>query len=356
MVHNFSAGPSILPQPVFAEASQAVVNFQNSGLSILEISHRSKPFIAVMEECEALLRELMGIPESHGVIFVGGGASSQFFTTAYNLYNQGDKVAYLDTGTWSAKAIKEAKAFSNVEVVATSKPDNYNHIPKGWQLSEGTKYLHITTNNTIFGTQIHHIPKVNVPLIADMSSDILSRPIDVDAYDVIYAGAQKNLGPAGVTVVIVRKEALGKVERHLPSMIDYRNHIAGESAFNTPPVFPIYVMMLNLRWVKAQGGVSAMQKRNEAKAKLVYNEIDTNPCFVGTAHTEDRSMMNATFLLNEGHGTEQDFLTMCKEAKIDGIKGHRSVGGFRASMYNAMEISSAQALVDVMQAFGKRFG
>jgi phosphoserine aminotransferase len=355
MTHNFSAGPAILPREVFEEASKAVLDFTN-GLSLLEISHRSKAFVAVLEEAEALAKELLAIPDGYKVLFLTGGASSQFYMTAMNLLPQGGKAAYLDTGTWSAKAVKEAKYFGDVEVVASSKADNYTHVPKGYDVPSDAAYLHVTSNNTVFGNQMQAMPDVHCPLVADMSSDIFSRPIDVSKYDVIYAGAQKNMGPAGVTLVIAKEAALGKAGRDIPTMLDYRTHIAKDSSFNTPPVFPIYVSMLNMRWIKAHGGVSAMQKRNSEKAALLYNEIDRNPCFRGTVQAEDRSQMNATFVLNEGFGDDATFISMCTAANIDGIKGHRSVGGFRASMYNAMDISSVQVLVDVMKDYEKQFG
>jgi phosphoserine aminotransferase len=356
MVHNFSAGPAILPKEVFQEASQAVLDFDGLGLSIMEISHRSKPFVAVMEEAESLMRSLLNVPENYAILFLTGGASSQFYFTAMNLLNDGEKAAYLDTGTWSKKAIKEAKLFGDVEVVASSSDKNYSYIPKEYKVPGDARYFHITSNNTIFGTQLQSMPEVNCPLIGDMSSDILSRPIDVSKFDVIYAGAQKNMGPAGVTVVIVNKEALGKVERTIPTMLDYRTHIEKGSSFNTPPVFPIYVSMLTMRWVKNNGGVKAMEQKNKAKANLIYGEIDRNSCFSGTAAQEDRSLMNATFVLKEGKGSDADFLALCEEANISAIKGHRSVGGFRASMYNAMDISSVEVLVDVMKTFEEKFG
>ena len=356
MVHNFSAGPAILPKEVFQEASQAVIDFEGLGLSIMEISHRSKQFVAVLEEAESLMRSLLNVPENYAILFLTGGASSQFYFSAMNLLNDGETAAYLDTGAWSKKAIKEANLFGNVEVVASSGDKNYTYIPKGYQLPDQAKYFHITSNNTIFGTQLQDMPNVQCPLVADMSSDILSRPLDISKFDLIYAGAQKNMGPAGVTLAIVNKDALGKVERTIPTMLDYRTHIEKGSSFNTPPVFPIYVSMLTMRWVQANGGVEAMQAKNKAKADLLYGEMDRNSCFSGTAATEDRSLMNATFILNEGKGTDADFLTMCEEANISAIKGHRSVGGFRASMYNAMDIESVQVLIDVMKTFEAKFG
>ena len=354
-VHNFSAGPAILPAEVMQEAAQACINFNQSGLSILEISHRSKDFDAVMVEAEAICRELLGLGDEFGVLFLTGGASSQFFMLPMNLLNETDTAAYTNTGEWARKAIKEAKAFGKVEVVASSEAENYNHIPKHFEVPADAKYLHITTNNTIFGTEWHTLPDTHVPLVADMSSDFLSRPVDMSRFDLIYAGAQKNLGPAGVTLVIVRKDILGKVDRYIPTMLQYKTHLEKGSMFNTPPAFPIYVSMLTMRWIKANGGLAGMDQRNAHKAKLIYDEIDRNPLFRGTAAVEDRSRMNATFVL-EKEGLDQAFLDMAKAANISGIKGHRSVGGFRASIYNAMGADSVQALVDVMQAFEQKYG
>jgi phosphoserine aminotransferase len=353
--HNFSAGPAILPQPVFEEAAQAVLDFNGSGLSILEISHRSKDFEAVMAEAEALVREIGGFDDSYAVLFLGGGASTQFFMAPANLLGDNEKAAYLDTGSWSSKAIKEAKLYGNVEVIASSKADNYTHIPKNFQVPDDAVYLHLTSNNTIFGTQYHAFPETNVPLVADMSSDMFSHPIDASKFGLIYAGAQKNLGPAGVTLIIVKKDLLGRTGRKLPSMLDYRTHVDGGSMYNTPPVFPIYVLMLTLRWLKNLGGLTAIEKHNQAKAKILYDEIDTNPCFEGTVAKADRSLMNVCFLpVNPDH--EALFLDACKKAEISGVKGHRSVGGFRASIYNAMPQDSVQLLVDVMQDFAMKHG
>jgi phosphoserine aminotransferase len=353
--HNFSAGPAILPAGVMEEAAQAARDFNGMGLSILEISHRSPAFMAVLEEAEALVRELLGLSDDYAVLWLSGGASTQFFMAPMNLLDAGETAAYADTGTWSAKAIKEAKNFGTVEVVSSSKADNYNHIPKGFSVPAHAKYLHITSNNTIFGTQYHHWPEAQAPLVADMSSDIFSRPLEVAPFGLIYAGAQKNLGPAGTTLVIVRKDLLGKVSRPLPAMLDYRIHIENGSTFNTPPVFPIYVSMLTLRWVKAQGGLAGMARHNEAKAKLLYDEIDANPLFQGVAAREDRSLMNATFVMAaEKKELEKDFLAAAKDAGCVDIKGHRSVGGFRASIYNAMPQESVAVLVEVMQAFAQK--
>ncbi|WP_292890491.1 3-phosphoserine/phosphohydroxythreonine transaminase [Nonlabens sp.] len=344
--HNFSAGPCILPQEVFKKAAAAVLNFND--LSILEISHRSKDFIAVMEKAQSLALEHLGLTDKgYQALFLGGGASMQFLMVAYNLLEK--KAAYLNTGTWSDKAIKEAKMFGEVVEVASSKKDNYNHIPKGYVVPDDVDYFHIQTNNTIFGTQLKYTPDVSVPLICDMSSDIFSKQRDFEKYDLIYAGAQKNMGPAGATLIVVKEEILGKVSRQIPSMLDYRIHISKESMYNTPPVFPIYVSMLTLEWLKENGGIDAIEKLNNQKAALIYNEIDRNPLFKGfVIEKEDRSTMNATFVLNnEAHAAAFDALW--KEAGINGLNGHRSVGGYRASMYNALSLESVQALVDTMQ-------
>jgi phosphoserine aminotransferase len=355
--HNFSSGPAILPASVFEEASQAVINYNDIGLSILEISHRSPEFTAILAEAEALVRELLGVNEEYAVLFLQGGASSQFFMTAMNLLSSNGTAAFLDTGSWSTKAIKEAKLFGKVEVVASSKDKNFNYIPKEYDIPSDASYFHITTNNTIYGTQIQDIPQTNIPLVADMSSDIFSRPIDINRYALIYAGAQKNMGPAGATLVIVRKSLLGQVDREIPTMLDYRTHIKKSSAFNTPPVFPIFVSMLTLRWIKTNGGIAPMQKQNREKADLIYNEIDQNPMFVGTVSDKaDRSTMNATFVLAEGkEDLAPHFLEMCDAAGCVTVKGHRSVGGFRASMYNAMPLESVEVLVGVMQAFANKY-
>ena len=348
---NFSAGPAILPASVIAQAAAAVENLDGSGLSILEISHRSDAFDAVLVETEALVRELMNVGDEYGVLFLSGGASTQFFYTAMNLLNPEETAGFLDTGAWSAKAIKETKLFGKVNIFASSKAENYNHIPSGYTVPDGLKYVHITSNNTIFGTQFHEWPETDVPLVADMSSDIFSRPIPLERFGIIYAGAQKNLGPAGVTLVIVKKDLLGTVERVLPSMLDYRVHIDGGSTFNTPPVYPIYVMMLTLRWIKEQGGLEAMATHNQAKAKLLYDEIDRNPKFKGTViNDESRSLMNVTFVCTDEADTDR-FIAAAEAAGCDGMTGHRSVGGFRASIYNAMPMEGVQTLVDVMKAF-----
>jgi phosphoserine aminotransferase len=353
--HNFNAGPAILPQSVIQEAASAVVDFKGSGMSILEISHRSSDFVPLMDEASELVKKLIGLAENYEVLFLSGGASTQFFMTAMNLLNDNETAAYADTGSWSSKAIKEAKLFGNIEVVASSKSENYNYIPKGYTVPDYAKYLHITTNNTIFGTQYHELPKTNVPLVADMSSDLLSRPIDYKRFDLIYGGAQKNLGPSGVTLVIVKKTILGKVSRSIPTMLNYQTHIENQSSYNTPPVFPIYVCLLTLRWIESQGGLTAIEKKNKIKGDLFYNALDNNPLFIGTAQKEDRSLMNATFLLKD-ESLEKEFLSLCKSAGIEGLKGHRSVGGFRASIYNAMPLESVEVLVQVMNDFAEKKG
>ncbi len=347
-VHNYSAGPCILPQEVFAEAAKAVTDFNGIGLSILEISHRSKDFVAVMEEARSLVKELLEVPAGYTVLFLQGGASLGFLTTAYNMMPEGGKGAYIETGTWAKKAVKEAKLLGNVEVIASSADKNYNYIPKGFSVPTDADYLHFTSNNTIFGTQFKDFPSTDIPVVCDMSSDIFSRKINVADFDIIYAGAQKNLGPAGSTLYIVKDEVLGRVERSIPSMLDLKVHASKDSMFNTPPVYPIYVSMLNLRHMMKEGGIDAMQKKAEDRAALLYGEIDSNPLFEGTTAIEDRSNMNATFVLTDESKQEQ-FDKMWQEANISGIKGHRSVGGYRASMYNALAIESVQALVDVMK-------
>ncbi|GLR18953.1 3-phosphoserine/phosphohydroxythreonine transaminase [Portibacter lacus] len=350
---NFYAGPAILAQEVIEEASKSALSFGDMGLSILEISHRSKEFVSVLEEAEALVRELLNVSDEYGVLFLSGGASSQFYMTAMNLLNEGDKAGYLDTGAWSSKAIKEAKLFGEIEVVASSKDKNYNYIPTGYDIPSDYKYLHLTSNNTIFGTEIFNWPETDVPFVADMSSDIFSRPLDISKFSIIYAGAQKNLGPSGVTLVIVKKDILNKVEKALPTMLKYQTHIDKDSSFNTPPVYPIYVSMLTLRWIKKNGGVAAMEKKNIEKSDLLYNEIDRNSLFEGTAAKEDRSRMNVCFLLKD-EALEAEFLKDCAAAGCVGVKGHRSVGGFRASIYNAMPKAGVQTLVDVMKKFEEK--
>lgn len=346
MIHNFSAGPCILPKSVFKQASESVIEFNNSGLSILEISHRSKDFVDVMEKARNLALELLDLDgKGYKALFLGGGASLQFLMTAYNLLE--NKAAYLDTGTWSAKAIKEAKMFGEVVVVASSKDSGYNFIPEGYEVPTDVDYFHCTSNNTIFGTQMKSFPDVDVPVVCDMSSDIFSRELDFTKFDLIYAGAQKNMGPAGATLIVVREELLGKVSRAIPSMLDYQVHISKGSMFNTPPVFPVYVSMLTMEWLKEQGGISAIEEENERKSKLLYSELDVNPLFKGYVAEGSRSHMNATFTL-ENDDLKETFDTMLKEAGINGLNGHRSVGGYRASMYNALAYKSVATLVDVM--------
>lgn len=348
--HNFNAGPSILPREVIEKAAAAVLDFDGIGMSILEISHRSKEFDAVMNEAVALFRELLNIPDNYHVIFVGGGASTQFFHVPYNLLEH--KAGYINTGVWAKKAMKEAKNFGQVELVASSEDRNFTYIPKNVEIPSDLDYLHITTNNTIYGTEYHTDIDSPVNLVADMSSDILSRRVDVSKYAMIYGGAQKNLGPAGVTFVIVRDDILGKVSRPLPSMVDYRNHIANNSMFNTPPVFPIYVVRETLKWLKGIGGVDEIHRRNVEKAELLYAEIDRNKLFRGTAEKEDRSIMNICFVMNpEYEALAPEFLEFAKGKGLVGIKGHRLVGGFRASCYNALPRESVEALISAMQEF-----
>lgn len=353
MVHNFNAGPSILPTTVFEEASQAVLNYNNTGLSILEIGHRTPIFQAVMDEARALVKELMDLDADHEVLFLHGGASTQFMQVPMNLLNEKETAAYTDTDIWGAKAIKEAKLFGNVDVVCSSKESDYTFIPKDFAIPNDAKYFHITTNNTIYGTQWQHIPGVSMPMVADMSSDILSRQMNFNAFDLIYAGAQKNVGAAGVNLVVVNKNILGKVKRAIPTIMDYRNHIKEGSMLNTPPVFAVYVCMLTLRWLQRKGGVAAIEKLNIEKASLLYNEIDNNPMFVGVAAKDDRSKMNVCFTVTD-KSREDEFLALTKQANIVGIKGHRTAGGFRASLYNAMPLSSVHVLVDVMKYFAGR--
>ena len=350
--HNFNAGPSILPQEVIENTAKAVLDFQGEGLSILEISHRAKYFQPVLDEAEALMRELLGIPENYSIIFLGGGASLQFCMLPFNLLEK--KAAYLNTGVWAKKAMKEAKGFGEVVEVASSADANYTFIPKDFEIPADADYFHITTNNTIYGTEIRKDIDSPVPLVADMSSDIFSRPLDVTKYAVIYGGAQKNLAPAGVTFVIIRNDVLGKVSRYIPTMLNYQTHIDNGSMFNTPPVLPIYTALQTLKWLKAQGGLAEIEKRNIAKAELLYNAIDGSKMFVGTAAKEDRSLMNICFVLKEEYkDLEADFMKFATERGMVGIKGHRSVGGFRASTYNALPIESVQALVDCINEFEK---
>jgi len=352
--HNFSAGPAILPAPVSEQAAEAVRDYNGAGLSILEMSHRSPEISAMLDEAHQTVKDLLGLNDDFEVLFLSGGASSQFFMTAMNLLDEDKSAGYVDTGNWSKKAIKEAKRFGKLNLLASSAEQNYSYIPKGFDIPADSQYVHITSNNTVAGTQYHALPDTNVPIVADMSSDIFSRPIDNSRYGLIYAGAQKNMGPAGTTLVIIRKDMLGKVKREIPTMLDYQTHITKKSAFNTPPVYPIYVCLLTMRWLKEQGGVTAMAERNAAKAKNLYNEIDSNPMFKGVVNEEDRSLMNATFVLNN-KDLEGDFLAACTAANISGVKGHRSVGGFRASIYNAMPAASIELLIEVMKDFTKKY-
>lgn len=349
-IHNFSAGPSILSQYTIEETAKALINFAGTGLSLMEVSHRSKEFVAVMDEAVALVKELLEVPETHEVIFVGGGASSQFLYAPYNLMKK--KAAYLNTGAWAAKAMKEAHYFGEVVEVASSKDSVYNHIPE-YEVPADADYFHYTSNNTIYGTQTKEDPEVSVPLVCDMSSDIFSRPIDFSKYDMVYAGAQKNLAPAGVALVIVRSAALGQVEREIPTMIDYRTHIKAESMFNTPPVVPVFSALQTLKWYKSKGGIKAIQAINEAKAKVLYDEIDRNPMFeCPVPNPKDRSTMNVCFVMTEEHkDKEKAYFDFATSKGMSAIKGHRSVGGFRASIYNAMPVESIQALVDTMKEF-----
>ncbi|OYT16394.1 MAG: phosphoserine transaminase [Bacteroidetes bacterium 4572_77] len=349
--HNFFAGPSILPQYTLDETIKGIQNFAGTDISILEISHRSKEFVAVVDEAQQLFKELLNIPDNYSVLFLGGGASTQFLMIPYNLL--GKKAAYLNTGAWANKAIKEAKFFGEVVEVASSKDTTYNYIPKGYEIPEDVDYFHITTNNTIYGTEIREDFDVKVPLIADMSSDIFSRPVDVSKYDIIYGGAQKNLAPSGVTFVIIKNDILGKVDRPIPTMMNYQTHIDKDSMFNTPPVLPIFSALQTLKWLKAQGGIAAMEKINIEKAGWLYDEIERNKMFKATvADKNDRSLMNICFVMNDEYQEfEKEFLELATSKGMMGLKGHRSVGGFRASTYNALPKESVKALVEVMQEF-----
>ena len=343
--HNFSAGPCILPKSVMEQAAAAVLNFDD-GLSLLEISHRSKPFVDVMENARSLVLELLGLEgKGYKALFLQGGASTQFLMVALNLLEK--RAGYLNTGTWADKAIKEAKIYDDIYEVGSSKAANYNYIPKGYDIPEDYDYFHCTSNNTIFGTQMKSFPNSPVPMVCDMSSDIFSRQLDFSKFDLIYAGAQKNMGPAGTTLIVVKEDILGKVSRKIPSMMDYKTHISKGSMFNTPPVFPVYVSMLTLQWLKDLGGIKAIEEENKKKANFIYSEIDLNPLFKGYSVKEDRSNMNATFTL-ENENLKETFEAMIKEAGINGLNGHRSVGGYRASMYNALSLDSVKALVEVM--------
>jgi phosphoserine aminotransferase len=354
MIHNFNAGPSILPRTVVENAADAVLNLNGKSMSLLEISHRSKEFEAINNECIALWRELLNIPDDYKVLFLGGGASMQFCMLPYNLLNK--KAAYCESGVWAKKAIAEAKLFGEVQIVASSKDENFAYYPAIKDVPQDADYLHITTNNTIYGTQLHGDVDSPVPIVADMSSDILARPICVADYDVIYGGAQKNAGTAGVTFVIIKESMLGKVQRKIPAMLDYRNHIENNSLYNTPPVFPIFVMLETLRWVKRQGGVDEMFIRNNAKAEILYNYLDSeSQMFTGIVEPTSRSLMNIPFVMTEFYaGKENDFLAFAEKAGMVGLKGHRSVGGFRASLYNALPLESVKALVDCMREFERK--
>ena len=349
--HNFSAGPCILPQEVLLKASEAVVDFNNSGLSLIEISHRSKAFVDVMENARALVLELLGLEgKGYKALFLQGGASMQFIMVAHNLLEK--RAGYLNTGTWSDKAIKEAKIYDDIYEVASSKDANFNYIPKGYDIPSDYDYFHCTSNNTIFGTQMKSFPKSDIPMVCDMSSDIFSRVLNFSQFDLIYAGAQKNMGPAGTTLVVVKEDVLGKVSREIPSMMDYKVHIGKGSMFNTPPVFAVYTSMLTLEWLKNLGGVAAIEEANEKKARLLYSELDLNPLFKGYASKDDRSNMNATFNLQQDY--KEAFETMLKEGGINGLNGHRSVGGYRASMYNALPFESVATLVEIMSELERK--
>lgn len=354
-IHNFNAGPTHLPKEVLTQAAEAVLNFENSGLSLLEISHRGPQFVPVIEEARALARELMQLEDDFEVLFLHGGGRTQFLELAMNLLDKDKKAAYINTGSWSTKAIAEAELYGEVVELASSKDKNFNYIPKGYVIPEDAAYLHITTNNTIYGTEFQTIPDSPVPLVADMSSNILSRDIDFNRFSLIYAGAQKNIGAAGVTMVAVRKSILGKVKEAIPMIMDYQVHIDYKSMYNTPPVFAVYVCLLNLRWLKSQGGVKAIERINIQKAELLYNEIDNSPLFRGTVVPEDRSRMNACFVMPQQE-LEAEFLAYCTNEGLLNIKGHRSVGGFRISMYNAIELESVKILVKAMQYFSKKKG
>lgn len=351
--HNFSAGPCILPQEVFQEASEALKDYNGVGLSIIEMSHRSPEFVAVMEEARSLVKEVLNVPDGYTVLFLQGGASTGFLTTAYNMMRSNKKGAYIDTGAWAKKAVKEGNFMGTAEVVASSEDRNYCYIPKDVSVPGDADYLHFTSNNTIFGTQFKDFP-TGAPLVCDMSSDIFSRAIDVSMFDIIYAGAQKNLGPAGTTLYIVKDSVLGASSVQIPTMLDLKTHADKDSMFNTPPCFAVYVSMLTLRWLKNNGGMSWMENHNNEKAQLMYNEIDSNPMFEGTADEADRSNMNVTFVMKDEEHKEE-FDRMWNEAGISGIKGHRSVGGYRASIYNAMPKASIQTLTDIMKEFANKY-
>ena len=354
-IHNFSAGPGILPQEVLKQAAEACINFDNLNLSLLEISHRSKNYEKVMDEARSIIKELFEVGDEYDVIYLGGGASLQFAMVPYNLLRENGTAGYLNTGVWATKAIKEAKMIGNTKVLASSEDKKFTYVPKGYDIPSDLDYLHITSNNTIYGTQIKSFPKTNVPLVCDMSSDIFSRRVNAKDFALIYAGAQKNMGPAGSTMVMVKKDALGKTGRKMLSMLDYQVHIKGGSMYNTPPVFPIYVTLLTLQWLKKNGGIAWIEKLNQQKADLLYNEIDRNPLFVGTVAKEDRSNMNVCFLLKD-NSLEPEFDKIWKEGNLSGLRGHRDVGGYRASLYNALPLESVRVLVDCMQHFEKTKG
>ncbi|HYF32145.1 MAG TPA: 3-phosphoserine/phosphohydroxythreonine transaminase [Chitinophagaceae bacterium] len=356
VIHNFNAGPSILPKEVFEQAARAILDFNETGLSILEIGHRTELFKSVIEEARTLAKELMQLDDAHEVLFLHGGATTQFFQVPMNLLGENETAAYLDCGIWGSKAIKEAKLFGKVNVVASSKDKGYTYIPKGFSVPAEAVYFHYTTNNTVEGTQMHFVPDTGgVPLVSDMSSDILSREMDFNRFDLIYAGAQKNIGAAGVNMVVIKKDILGRVSRALPGMMDYRLHIEADSLLNTPPVFAIYVCMLTLRWLKQQGGVPAIEAVNNRKAQLLYETLDSLPLFRPTVAREDRSKMNVVFVMDD-ENIEKEFLQLCKQEGMIGVKGHRSVGGFRVSLYNALPLESVRSLCELMSHFANRKG
>ena len=352
-VHNFSAGPGILPQEVLKQAAEACIDFDQLGLSLLEISHRSKNFEAVMEEARNLAKELLGVGDGYQALFLGGGASLQFCMVPMNLLKSEGYAAYVNTGVWAGKAIKEASLLGNTRIIASSEDKKFNYVPRNYPIPGDADYVHITSNNTIYGTQMKNFPISRIPVVVDMSSDIFSRKIDCKKFDLIYAGAQKNMGPAGCTLVVVKESILGKTGRKLNAMLDYQAHIKGGSMYNPPPVFPIYVSMLTMRWLKKNGGIEAIEKVNNQKAAVLYAEIDRNPLFTGTAEKDSRSFMNVTFLLNKPE-LEAEFDKTWKEAGISGLRGHRDVGGYRASIYNALPLESVKLLVEVMQEFEKK--
>ena len=351
--HNFSAGPCILPNEVLEEASKAIINFNNDNLSLIEISHRSTPFVQVMDEAKQLVKELLAVPDNYSILFLQGGASLEFLMVPFNLLSTKGKCAYINTGTWSKKAITEAKNLGETKVIADSSDKNYSYIPENIAITEDFDYVHLTSNNTIFGTQFKSFPKTDSVLVCDMSSDIFSRKIDISKFGLIYAGAQKNMGPAGTTLVIVKNDILGKTGRDIPTMLDYKTHIDKDSMFNTPPVFPIYVSMLTLRWLKDKGGVEYIEKINDDKSKILYEEIDRNTLFYGIVKKENRSNMNVTFNLHNNN-LSKEFDILCNENGINGLKGHRSVGGYRASLYNALPTKSVEFLIELMKKFEEK--